>query len=116
MGLPAPGIFPFPDGNGIVKVFPQPAKPGLCFIRRGHTELLQGHNEAAPRRVQQRLPVGAVVKQEAFVLHPLAEMTPQQRQHLVFGLYLAHQDALHLGKADKAPQQLAFSLQMAHRL
>ena len=87
------GVFPFLDGNGIIKPLPQQAVTGLRLVRRGHLEGRQGPDNRLAGDVEQGLPVGAVIKEETLVVKPGGEVSPQRRENPVFWLDFAPQHA-----------------------
>ena len=66
--------------------------------------------------MDQGLPVGAVIEDKDLVVHPVAEVGPQQGQHPVFGLDLPGQHPLKFREAGKALEQVDLSVQVAHCL
>ena len=102
VGHAAAGVFPLPDGDGVVESLPQQAVAGLRLIRRGHLEVLQGPDGRAALGVEQGLLVGTVVEEEPFVPVAVAEVTAQQGQDPVFRLDFAPQYAPQVGEADEA--------------
>ena len=72
---PQLGIFPFFDGNGVVKSLPQQPVVGLRFIRRSHLKICQRTDHGLSGGIEQRLVVGAVVNEKFFVLIAGAEVT-----------------------------------------
>ena len=99
---PTPGIVPLFNGDGIVKPLPENAVIGFRLIRWGHLEVLQGPDDSLAGGIEQRLPVGAVIEEEPFVLIPGAKMAPQDRQYPIFRLDLSAQNAPQVGEADEA--------------
>ena len=79
MGHAAAGVFPLPDGDGVIKSLPQLAVRGFCLVRRRHLKMLQWEDHSLSVGIEQRLPVGTVVNEKFFVLIAAAKVAPQHR-------------------------------------
>ena len=112
IGHPASGIFPFPDGDGIIKAFPQQTVSGFCFIRRRHPEILQRAEYGFAGGIKKSLFVGAVIDEEGFALIAGTKMAAQQGEDPVFRFDFAAEDSAKLGETDEALQQMRFAIQM----
>ena len=108
------GIFPFLNGNGVIKPFPEKTVIGLLFIRRGHLEIVQRTDDRFAPGIEQGFFVSAVVNKKLILPVPGAKMGAQQREDPVFGFDLAAKNTAQLRKADKALEQMGFAVEMAH--
>ena len=110
IGHAAAGIFPFLDGHGIIKAFPEEAVGGFCLVGFCHFEVLQRCNHGFSLGVQQDFSVCAVINKERFVIVPGAEMPPQKGEYSVFRFDLAAQNAAEIGETHEAFQQMCFAV------
>lgn len=107
-------IFARFDGDGTVKAAPETAVFCFRLVRRGHFKVFERDDARFAAAVEQGFVVGAVIDEEGFVMRAVAKVVPQQRQHAVFRLDLRAEDAVELGKAEKAAQLFRFSVEVAH--
>ena len=114
MGHTAAGVVSLLDGNCIIKAFPEDAKAGFGFVRRGHLEIVQRLDDGLSIGIKERFFVGSVIEKKPFVMAPCAEVAAKKRQDTVFRFDLAAQHAAQIGEATKAFEQMCFFAQVLH--
>ena len=108
-------VFPFADGDGVIKGPPHFPVGQLLRPGGAQPEVLHRQDGPLPGLVEQGLAVGAVVEDKAFLGVAAAEVGAQQGEHPVFGFNLPGQHPVQLGKADKAGVQVGLAVQMLDR-
>ena len=78
--------------------------------------MVQRQDGPLPRLVDQGLPVSPVVEKEGLVVHPVAEVSPEEGEYPVFRPDLSCQHPLEVGEAGEALEEVDLPVQMPHRL